>query len=359
MDPLALERDVRAAASGSPDAYARIIHGHRHVVSSITLAIVRDVPSSEEIAQDVFIEAWRALPRLRNPASFLPWLRQLARNRAHRFLERRQRQPEPHEAALESAIDPQPGAELRLIRDEERRVLQQALEALPDESRELLTLFYREGRSVRQVAALFGLSEDATKQRLSRARSRLRADVEARFAGIVERTAPGDGFSAVVVAALPHAAQASTLALAFKLAPLGKALFGILPGVVGSFAGLYWGLRKNLALSIDDRERREHVRMTAVCAAICLSFSVAMVFVPRVSHPKALLVAASVLLLGGINACMFLWLPRILRRRVAADLAADPVGARLRLDRQRRSGLRGVTLGTVLALIPIVWFLAR
>lgn len=359
MDPLALELDVRAAASGSAEAYARILRGHRHVVSSITLAIVRDVPASEEIAQDVFVEAWRSLPRLRNAASFLPWLRQLSRNRAHRFLERRRRLPEPHEAALEAAIDPAPGAEVLLLRDEERRILHEVLEALPDDARELLTLFYREGRSTRQVAELFGLSEEATKQRLSRARARVREDVEARFASLVERTAPGERFSAAVLGALPLATQASSLALALKLLPLGKALVALAPGLIGSLGGLFWGLHKNLKGAIDEDERRGHVRLTAACTALSIGFSVAIALVPHVAHPKLLLGSAGFLLIGGINAAMLVWLPRIVRRRVAAELAADPVGAARRIARGRRNGILGATLGSALASVPIVWFLVR
>src|SRR5262245_28673542 len=84
-----LEPLVVAAASGDADAFGRIVGATSGMVASIALAIVRDVELSQEVAQDVFLSAWRDLRKLRNAASFLPWLRQMTRNRAHHALRSR------------------------------------------------------------------------------------------------------------------------------------------------------------------------------------------------------------------------------------------------------------------------------
>ncbi|HEY2513969.1 MAG TPA: sigma-70 family RNA polymerase sigma factor, partial [Polyangiaceae bacterium] len=261
--PAELEARVSAAASGDKTAYERLVHDHRRLVASISLAIVGEVAASEDVAQEVFVAAWLGLPRLRNPSSFLPWLRQMTRNRAHKFLESRRRRreatarPRPLEggdggtttdALIAAAVDPRPHAEAGWIRAEEEAVLSEALAALPDESREILTLFYREGQSVRQVAELLGLSEDTAKKRLSRARSRLREDVEARFAQAAERTSPPASFTHAVIAALPAGSTGAGGALAWKLtAWLGKgaaAFSGLLLGVLGGLAGVFIGFRQ-------------------------------------------------------------------------------------------------------------------
>ena len=77
-----LDAWVVAAARGDVDAFARLVSATSSLVSSIALAIVRDLDVSQDVAQDVFLVAWRDLRRLRNPASFLPWLRQMTRHRA-------------------------------------------------------------------------------------------------------------------------------------------------------------------------------------------------------------------------------------------------------------------------------------
>ena len=100
-----------AAARGDRDAYGRIVAACQGTVTSIALAIVRDVPASEDIAQEAFLSAWQNLRKLNNRASFLPWLRQITRNLARDHLRARARLREPGgdvEALLAEVADPQP-----------------------------------------------------------------------------------------------------------------------------------------------------------------------------------------------------------------------------------------------------------
>ena len=78
--------ELPAARAGDRDAYGRIVVACQNTITAIALAIVRDVPSSEDIAQDAFLNAWQHLRRLQNADSFLPWLRQITRNLARDHL---------------------------------------------------------------------------------------------------------------------------------------------------------------------------------------------------------------------------------------------------------------------------------
>ena len=80
------EEDVLAAAGGDSQAFGRLVDATAATVCSISLAMVRSVEASEDVAQNVYLAAWQGISRLRNPASFLPWLRQLTRNQARRYL---------------------------------------------------------------------------------------------------------------------------------------------------------------------------------------------------------------------------------------------------------------------------------
>src|ERR1700752_1157619 len=123
-----LEPLVTAAAAGDRDAFGHIVTATSGLVSSISLAILRDVDMSRDVAQDVFLAAWRDLRKLRNPASFLPWLRQLARNRAHHVLRSRVR-ARRHEADavaddyLQAINDPRPNAAAQLVAREDAAAL--------------------------------------------------------------------------------------------------------------------------------------------------------------------------------------------------------------------------------------------
>jgi RNA polymerase sigma factor (sigma-70 family) len=166
---------VASAAGGDVDAFGQLLNATSGMVTSIALAIVRDVDMSQDIAQEVFLSAWRDLQKLRNPASFLPWLRQIARNHAHHALRtriRRRRWLVPFaglEEQLGSTLAPDTGAREHLLEAEQRLTLRNALAAPPDDAREVLILFYREGQSIVQVATLLDLTGDAVKKRLSRA----------------------------------------------------------------------------------------------------------------------------------------------------------------------------------------------
>src|SRR5260370_22133218 len=179
--PVDLDSLVLDAAHGDAEAYARLVDRTSSLVSSIALAVVRDVDQSQDVAQDVFLAAWKDLKNLRNPASFLPWLRQMTRNRAHVALRtsirpRRLGVQGILDELLPVVMDPRPTIVDQILAKEESQALSEALSSLPEETREVLTLFYREGQSVAQVASLLELSEAAVKKGLSPARAALRAN---------------------------------------------------------------------------------------------------------------------------------------------------------------------------------------
>lgn len=235
-------RELPAAASGDRDAYGRIVVACQNMVTAIALAITRDVPSSEDIAQEAFLKAWQHLERLQSPDSFLPWLRQIARNLARDHLRGQGHRPLDGvnaELALAVAADPGPQPEQQLLQSEYEATATELIAALPDDSREALLLFYREGQSSQQVANLLGLSDAAVRKRLSRVRQQLRDDMLARFGEFARSSAPSAAFAIGVVAALGGAskpAMAATVGGA-AAAALGKTATSGLAGVGGGLAG--------------------------------------------------------------------------------------------------------------------------
>ena len=351
----ALEPHVLAAAHGDREAFTHLVDATGTLVCSIAVAILRDVEMSRDVAQDVFLAAWQSLRKLRNPASFLPWLRQMTRNRAHHVLRSRVRlrkvvtDHEPDDL-LAAAVDARPGIGEHLLVEEERRVLAEAIGGLPDEAREVVILYYREGRSARQVADLLGLSEDAVKQRLSRARSRLRQAMLERLGETLQKSAPGAAFTAGVMALVfgaPGTAAAAGLSLSAKLSSpglLGKlgALLGAAGlGAAGGIAGVVLGLRPLFARARDDRERRELRIFRAVSIAVTLIGAAGLALS---NSPRSMILAFAPFYLTLLSLHAF-WLPRILRRRLEAELQEDPKGAALRHQRDRWLSVMGALLG--------------
>jgi hypothetical protein len=153
-----------------------------------------------------------------------------------------------------------------MVAREEAHALAEALDAMPEESREILTLFYREGQSVAQVALLLDLSETVVKKWLSRTRKRLRASLQEQIGHTLCRTSPGAEFTAVVIAALPAGATPALSAAGLAVSKAGamgilKVLApasGVLAGGLGGVLGVLLGSRKCFCDARDNEERRAY-----------------------------------------------------------------------------------------------------
>jgi RNA polymerase sigma factor (sigma-70 family) len=353
---------VLAAAQGDADAYGRLVDETSPLVSSIALAVVRDLEFSRDVAQEVFLSVWRDLRKLRNPASFLPWLRQVTRNRARVALRTKSRKAKLGETGLEELLplvtDPRPNAADRMIASEQARALSEALSNLPEETREVLTLFYREEQSVAQVASLLDLSETAVKKRLSRAREALRAGLLEQAGTTLRCTKPGPGFTAMIVGALPVSAPsgAALATVATKIhgsavwtaaAKLLLPLSGAFLGAAGGSAGVLIGARKWHKDAIDDRERRGIRLHTIISVAIVLLFAIAFPILWNRTHSRAWAVSWFLAFLAALAVLQHIWLPRIVRRRMDAEMRENPAAAIERRRRERRNAILGWTLGIV------------
>jgi RNA polymerase sigma factor (sigma-70 family) len=223
---LMLERELPAAAGGCSRSYGRIVSACQNTVTAIALAITRDVQVSEDIAQEAFLKAWQKLSRLNSHASFLPWLRQITRNLARDWLRANRGRPltgEGAEIAIGMAADPDPTPSERLLRLEEEIAAEDIISSLPEDSREALLLYYREGQSSQQVASLLGLSDTAVRKRLSRARASVREEMFKRFGDFARSSAPSIGFAAAVSSAMMLAAPSTASAVVIGTAFGGSA----------------------------------------------------------------------------------------------------------------------------------------
>ncbi len=342
---------VEAAAAGDASAFRQLVDIYRSTVCSIALAIVRDVATSEDIAQDVFVAAWQRISELRSPASFGPWIRQVTRNRAHDALRRRHRQPS---LVPEADAPPAPGDPGEDTLSAERdAVLEEALEALPTDAREVLLLFYREGRSLRQVALLLDLSDDAAKKRLSRARARLRRDVLDRFADAAVQSTPKAAFSAAVFSAITAGSPAvASAATGSVTAAGGKVAAAVLTGaglgaVLGGL-GVAHGMRRLERQARSERERRALRRVKRVSIAQVVVLAIALPLALALSRHPLVIGSWYLLLIGGQGLVHFAWIPRVTAPRLAAERREDPRAAQ-RQRRQRWTGGLAWLLGAVAA----------
>jgi RNA polymerase sigma factor (sigma-70 family) len=267
---------VGASLGGDREAFGLIVARYQSLVCSMAYSATGSLPQSEDLAQETFLEAWKHLASLREPGKLRAWLCGIARNRIHQWLRSQGREPshqaEPLEAVSESpCVEPAPGE--RAISQEEADILWRALERIPDTYRLPLVLFYREHQSIENVAQSLELTEEAARQRLSRGRKLLQAEVQSFVESALGRTTPGKTFTMGVLAALPLTATTAKAAAGATVAKGAASAKGIaaLPLIAG-FASMVGAIMLSWKFTADEgksaRERKFLRRVGAVQVAV-------------------------------------------------------------------------------------------
>ncbi|MDR0814809.1 MAG: RNA polymerase sigma factor [Bacteroidales bacterium] len=164
---------VERTLAGDTEAFSALVERYRSMVFSIIVRIVPRQQDAEDIAQDVFVKAFSSLTRFRGEARFSTWLCRIAYTTAVSH-SRRQR---PDRAGSE--IDEQyaePDDADGLI-DERLQILRRLLNQMPPEDATLVSLHYRYGKQIEEVAAITGLSAANVKVRLHRIRKKLYQEI--------------------------------------------------------------------------------------------------------------------------------------------------------------------------------------
>jgi RNA polymerase sigma-70 factor (ECF subfamily) len=166
-------------AGREAEAFDRLVGTYRRRVYALARSIVRDPATAEDVAQDVFVKLWKALPRYDGRAQLATWIYAITRNAAISALRRRRPEVSLDEpdvlAAAEAAGAHRPDA-ADGARDLDR-ALARLVDALPERQRQVVTLYYLEERSCDEVAAMLGMPVNTVKTHLHRARARLAAEL--------------------------------------------------------------------------------------------------------------------------------------------------------------------------------------
>lgn len=165
------EELVRRAQRGDRAAFDELVVRHRDRVYAVALRLTRNPADAEDALQDTFLNAYRALPRFGGRARVSTWLYRIAANASYDVLNRRRSRETPlDEGAAEPASPGDPYAQ-----DAQRRALEQALAALPDEFREAVVLCDVAGLGAGEAAEVLGLPAGTVKSRVFRGRALLAA----------------------------------------------------------------------------------------------------------------------------------------------------------------------------------------
>jgi RNA polymerase sigma-70 factor (ECF subfamily) len=157
--------------SVSDAALQRVIREHGDLLDRVAWGYVDNAHDLEDLMQEILMALWRALPRFRGESSERTFVLRVAHNRGISFsMARRRFAPLPHPEQLS---DPAPLVEERMISEQRRDRLFEAIRQLSELQRQAVML-HLEGLSQREIAQLQGTSETNVGVRLTRARKALR-----------------------------------------------------------------------------------------------------------------------------------------------------------------------------------------
>lgn len=180
---------VARAVAGEQHAYELLVIKYQRRITRLAAHMVRDAELAQDVAQETFIRAWRALHQFRGEAQFSTWLHRIAVNTAKRALMNRARSPVLTEAALqagreddetspverESISETTPESELAAR--EIAAAVQDALSALPEDLRRAITLREIEGLSYEDIAQTMNCPIGTVRSRIFRAREAISARI--------------------------------------------------------------------------------------------------------------------------------------------------------------------------------------
>lgn len=161
---------VRAVLAGDRSAFGDLYDRHARWVRAVLYDATHDLTQAQDLAQEVFLRAYRKLCDLRDPSRFGAWLMGITRHAALEWLRRKRRDRHQYvgdefdcAAPVEIATD-----------DESIQQLRQAVASLPERERLAVYVFYLQDRSAEDARAVLNLSRAGLYRVLTRARRRLK-----------------------------------------------------------------------------------------------------------------------------------------------------------------------------------------
>ena len=181
---------VERAVAGDQRAYELLVIKYQRRIERLIGRMVRDTDLVQDIAQETFIRAYRALHQFRGEAQFYTWLYRIAVNTAKKALMDLKRDPLVYESTLAGADDgdetSRPGnepineetPETVLAAREIAAAVNAAMEALPEDLRQAVSLREIEGLSYEEIAKVMKTNVGTVKSRIARARNKLQEDLK-------------------------------------------------------------------------------------------------------------------------------------------------------------------------------------
>ncbi|MBQ4820335.1 RNA polymerase sigma factor [Aquimarina sp. MMG016] len=161
--------------AGEVNAFSELVERYQSLVHTVVLRMVKNKEQAEEVAQDTFVKAYQSLSKYRGDAKFSTWLYTIAYRKSLDAIKAAKRM-----MASEIIEDISEG-EMELVNDalgylqnkERKQIISDSIMKLPEDEAAIITLYYFEEKSVKEIVEIIGLTADNVKIKLYRSRKKL------------------------------------------------------------------------------------------------------------------------------------------------------------------------------------------
>jgi RNA polymerase sigma factor (sigma-70 family) len=179
---------INQILQGDQQSFEKLVSRYQGFVFTLAFRYSRNREDAEEIAQDVFVKAYRSLADFRKNAKFSTWLYTITVNTAMTFL-RKARPPMKslEQAGVTEAVNARHHSNGHVAEQRSRHALiNHVIGLLSPDDATIITLFYKAEQSMEEIGVIMGLTPNAAKVKLHRARQRLKEKLEAYLAGEIK-----------------------------------------------------------------------------------------------------------------------------------------------------------------------------
>ena len=160
---------------GDTNAFGELIDRYQNFVFTVAIRIVKISEEAEEVAQDSFIKAFDSLSTFRGDSKFSTWLYRIV---YHKSLDRvkknnRHRTYEINEEITDDSLDHIENGLEFMLSEERTKLIKDCIDKLPAEDAAIISLYYFEEQTIREIAKVTDLTEDNIKIKLYRSRKKL------------------------------------------------------------------------------------------------------------------------------------------------------------------------------------------
>lgn len=175
---------IQQVLKGDQSAYSTLVERYQNYVFTIVLRYVKSREDAEEVAQDVFVKAYRSLADFKGTAKFSTWLYTITTTSCITFLRKKKLEvlSLDKEAIFETADNIEGGMSANRIEQKSRvNMVNEAIRLLNPEDAQVIMLYYKGEQTLEEIAQVVGKEPNTVKVQLHRARTRLKEKMQTHY----------------------------------------------------------------------------------------------------------------------------------------------------------------------------------